>query len=112
MREFIDLSTTVPLDEACVQLGASDYLMGSRAEAKAFIDQIKRENGEPPVGASISVIKCPHDFGTYHDIRIIYDTDKPASEEWALKVEAELPHKWDEAAIECLNDNLYDFPNK
>jgi hypothetical protein len=112
MREFIDLSTTVPLDEECVQLGTNEYIMGSRLEVKAFVEQIKREHGEPPIGASISIIKCPHDFGTYHDVRIIYDTDKPASEEWALKVEEELPYKWDEEAIEYLSRNLYDFPNK
>lgn len=98
MRDQFELGTTVPHDEPCVQLGEADYSRFSRAEANALINQILREQGEPPARTGLKVISCPHDFGTYYDVAIVYDDSSEESQEWMLKVEGDLPANWDKEA--------------
>jgi hypothetical protein len=112
MRDFLELATTVPLSEPCAQMGDPNYRMDSNLEAKALIAQIKRIHGNPPAGASIKMVPCEHDFGTYYDIIVIYDTTHEESEEWALNVEGGLPDKWDAEALEYLSNELYNFPSE
>ena len=73
-------------------------MANARLESTAFRDQIYRTFGDPPPGTGIKVISCPHDFGTYLDLQIVYDDDSEESCEWAFRVEADLPGKWDEEA--------------
>lgn len=107
MRDQFELATTVPHNEPCVQLGAENYPEWSRLEAKALRDQIYRQLGQPPAGTGIKIISCSHDFGSYLDLAVVYNTDSEESEEWMLKVESELPEEWDEEAKAYLKENGY-----
>lgn len=89
----------VPLSEHCAQVGEEDYLRKSTKECRAFVNQLNRQFGEPPAKAYFKVKKCPHDFGTYHDVVIHFDEDDEAATEYAYKVENELPENWDEQAL-------------
>jgi hypothetical protein len=107
MKEQFELATTVPHNEPCVQLGQEEYLKWSRLEANTLRDQIYRQLGAPPAGTGIKIIQCPHDFGTYLDLAVVYSPDNEESEEWMLKVESELPEEWDEESKRVLKENGY-----
>lgn len=100
MRDYFELATTVPTDEPCAQVGSDNYTSTARAEAEAFRQQIYRTFGDPPVGTGIKIISCPHDFGSYLDLQIVYDCDSEESSDWAFGVEGGLPDNWDAEAIE------------
>ena len=98
--DYITLGS-VPLDEACAQVGDSNYDKRSRMESRAFINQLYRIFGKSPLGTHITPKSFPHDFGSYVEVCVVYDTDSEASEDFAFKVECAIPTEWDsEARIE------------
>jgi len=107
MRDQFELGTTVPHDEPCIQLGENDYSKFSKMEARALVNQITRNIGQPPYGASLKIISCPHDFGTYYDVAVVYDDEDEESEAYMLKAESAIPSNWDEEAIKELKDQGY-----
>lgn len=110
MQDSFELGTTVPHDELCAQMGSDTYYNDSNAEVIALIDMIERTIGNPPPGTRLKKISCPHDFGTYYDISVVYDPDDEESEEYMLQVESNLPYEWDEKAKEVLKTLGYSFP--
>jgi hypothetical protein len=107
MRDQFELGTSVPHDEPCIQLGELDYSRFSKMEARALINQIKRIIGEPPYETGFKIISCPHDFGVYHDVAIVYDDNDEESQEYMLEAESAIPSKWDKEAIKELKDQGY-----
>ena len=112
MRDQFELGTTVPHDELCSQMGDANFASFSKMEARALINQITRTFGEPPARTGLKMISCPHDFGTYYDVAVIYDDESEESQEWMLKVEGELPMNWDEEAIKELEAQGYPVGEK
>jgi hypothetical protein len=53
------------------------------------------------------IIECPHDFGVYHDVAVVYADDDEESVEYRLKVESGIPSEWDEEAKQLLRENGY-----
>ncbi len=109
MRDYLDLATTVPTDEPCAQVGSANYSKNSRLEAEVFREQIYRLFGDPPPGTGIRIKNCPHDFGSYLDLEIVYDDDEDASCYWAFEVEGNLPESWDEISLNKLKEGGYEF---
>jgi hypothetical protein len=107
MRERFELGTTVPHDEPCAQLGRPNYHQDSISECLAFIDMLTRTLGDPPAGAYLKRISCSHDFGTYHDVVVVYNPEIEEAEEYALKVESSIPDRWDEESLEILRSRGY-----
>ena len=97
MKDSLSLAPT-PVGEDCAQLGSADYFERARKECRAFVNQLVREFGEPPMGTRFKIARNPHDFGTYLEVEIEYDPDREDSAEYAYRVEAELPEFWDEEA--------------
>jgi len=97
MRDSLNLSPT-PVGEDCAQLGDANYSSRARQECRAFIQQLKREFGEPPIGAVFKITQNPHDFGTYLDVDIQFNDEDDMASEYAYKIEANLPEFWDAAA--------------
>lgn len=89
----------VPLEEDCAQVGSDGYYERSRVECRAYINQLKRQFGEPPTGGSLKILACPHDFGTYHEVIAIFNEIYPDSCKWAFEIEENLPMRWDEEAL-------------
>jgi hypothetical protein len=98
----------VPLSEDCAQVGSPQYFEKSRKECRAYINQLLRVFGEPPMGSALKIKPCPHDFGTYHEVVVYFDERFPDSMEWAFNVEENLPEEWDEEARVELT--FLDFP--
>ena len=98
MRDEIYLGP-VPIEEDCSQVGSIGYFERSRAECKAYVNQLRRQFGEPPFGGALIVKACPHDFGTYNEVVAVFDDLYPNSCKWAFEMEENIPLKWDEEAL-------------
>lgn len=83
----------------------------ARAECKAYINQLLRVFGKPPLPGYFKVKSFPHDFGSYMEVCIFYEILEipddasldeeilhSKSEAYAYNVEANLPEYWDDEA--------------
>jgi len=101
MRDYINIGSA-PANESCAQVGDINYPEQSRKECQALISQLRRELGEEPEGAQLSVKSFQHDFGSYHEVVCYYDDQNEETVNYAFKCESELPYSWDEKAKEEL----------
>ncbi len=111
-NETLELATTVPIDEPCAQVGSDNYSDNSRKEARAFINQLIRQHGQPPAGVSITTKNNPHDFGSYLDVVIKFDEDDETAADYAYGVENNLPYNWDDEALKELTEAGYELPEE
>lgn len=87
MRDQIEISCT-PWAEDCEQLGRDYRPHIARAECRAFANQIRRVIGEEPGNARLKITSNPHDFGTYHEVACIYNSDSEVETDYAFKCES------------------------
>jgi hypothetical protein len=103
--DYLYLGPT-PADEDCAQVGQDNFRKQAEKEMKAYINQLSRmfpEHDENGVGFRIKWQS--HDFGTYGEVVAYYDDSIEESYEYALKIEWNLPDKWDDEALEELENN-------
>lgn len=106
MDQF-ELSQTTPHEEPCAQVGSHNYSSDSRIEARAFINQLIRENGTPPDGVRFKITSNPHDFGSYLDVAIQFDDSNEECAKYAYNIEANTPYVWDAEAKKELAEAGY-----
>lgn len=98
MRTYAEIGCT-PASENCAQLGIlDDYTRFARLECNAYIKAMRLKFGEPPAGARYHVHGNSHDFGTYYDVRLIYDATLEDHNDYALKIENGLD-TWEEVGF-------------
>lgn len=97
MRDYLTLGTT-PTDEDCAQLGQPDYWERAKKEGRLYRKQLIRQFGEPQGTAHFVGKRFDHDFGTYIELCIVFDSDSEEETNYAYRVENELPENWDEEA--------------
>lgn len=107
MLDYIHLSRTTPCDEPCAQVGSENYMQRARIEARVYMDQLKRSFGNNPNGSFFKVVRCPHDFGTYLDIRLYYDDEQQGHVQYMMDIETGCS-KWDEQALRELRERGYE----
>lgn len=95
--DSIDLGA-VPCEEQCEQLGDSYNPARARQECRAFIDQLVRQFGQPPTGASLRIKSNPHDFGVYLEVNVNFDGCVEEAVEYAFTLEKSTPQFWDKEA--------------
>lgn len=95
MREYIEIGCS-PSDEPCVNVGEENYGPRARKECFRFVELLRKTFGPEPEGAQLTVKKFPHDFGDYYEVVCWFDDEFPESWEYALRLEAETPTKWEE----------------
>jgi hypothetical protein len=99
MRECLELGPT-PCDEECAQVGTDDYFAKARPECHRYIQLLKKKFGNPPGEAYFYVKSNPHDFGSYLEVAIKFNTNSREEMAYAYHVESNLPAKWtDDAAV-------------
>lgn len=106
--EYIELSS-VPVTESCAQVGADDYHERSLLECRVYRSQLERQFPiSEELGSDVyyKIKSFPHDFGSYREVVIYYNTDNDAAVEYAYKVEGDLPENWDEEAQKLLGQKL------
>ena len=96
-KDYLTLGPT-PCDEPCEQIGVNyDHAKATR-EHKAYIAQLRRMFPIPESLAglvSFTVKRFPHDFGTYSEVCVVWETSSDEATEFALNVEGNIPEKWD-----------------
>lgn len=76
-------------------MGEVGYYDKARRECEQFMIAIRRKCGEAPPGAYLYIKHNQHDFGTYLEVAVKYESDNEAACAYAYKVEAEAPSEWD-----------------
>jgi hypothetical protein len=94
-RDYMHIGPT-PADEPCEQLGPNYDPQKARAECNRFIAAIRQTLGTEPEGARLSIKSNPHDFGTYYEVVINYDTDNEEATKYAYRCESDSPTTWPE----------------
>lgn len=98
MKDYLSLGA-VPCNEDCVQVNRdADYYPAMRAQAKVYKEQLERMFPEQPDGAYLTVKTFPHDFGSYCEVCVVFDSDNEAACEYAYNLENNTPECWDEEA--------------
>lgn len=106
MQEEIMFGPT-PSDEKCAQIGDHNYRRNALLECHTLIRQIRRQFGQEPEGCELHIASCLHDFGTYFEVAITFDTTKKPSVKYAFDLDRELPKKWDEESRKFLINHNY-----
>ena len=107
MKDRIELGFTTPHGDPCAHVGSENYGSNSLIECKVMFNQIIRQIGQPIGTCRFGVIKCPHDFGTYHDIAIRFEDERPEEVNYVELVQNLDLENWDVIAIQELKDNGY-----
>jgi len=99
MRDCIEIGPT-PSGEDCEQLGPNYDRLKARKECKAFENQLRRAfpelNGNEKTWTRIRSEN--HDFGTYYEVAVSFDSNDEDSIELAFRIESESPEYWDAEA--------------
>ena len=106
MKDFFTIGP-VPVEEDCMQVGNENYTKFSIIECETFIDQIKRQFPNLNETVKLKTKSFVHDFGTYHEVAIWFESDDEESVEDAYKIDNELPNVWDEQSRKKLKERQY-----
>lgn len=88
-----------PGDEDCESVGPNYRPEMSKKECEEYKKLLMRIHGEPPEGASYRTVTNRHDYGTYYEVGIRFDTSNDAAIEYTFKVENDTPAQWDDMAM-------------
>jgi hypothetical protein len=102
MRDFISLGP-VPCNEPCAQLGTAIYDARRRIENQVFRNQLETEFPAAVFGCKA----FPHDFGTYHELVVYFETDDAEATDFALHVETEASSEWSLTSLRLLKEQGY-----
>lgn len=99
MKECLEIGSS-PSDESCAQVGDENYSSQARKECSVWIEQLKREVGKVYPNfedlISFKVKSNRHDFGTYYEVAVCYDTENEDSVRLAFMVESDASTRWDD----------------
>lgn len=94
MKEYLELGAT-PCNEDCAQVGSDNYFEESSKESKRYIDLLEKKFGEHrPLSCSFRKKSFPHDFGSYYEVVVYFDSNDDESVKFAYHVENNLPETW------------------
>jgi hypothetical protein len=83
------------VDESCAHVGQPDYYVKISGECKRFITLLRQTFGDEPPGVRFAIKGFAHDFGTYHEVVCLFDTDDEEAAHYAYRCENELPSTWE-----------------
>lgn len=92
----------VPVNEDCQQVGDGYDPDRARLECRQFIEQLRRQFGPEPEGASLVITSNAHDFGSYLDVVCKVDYRINAAAEYAHNCEGAAWPEWDATARAAL----------
>lgn len=96
-RDTYEIGCT-PNAEECAQVGSPNYKERARRECQAYINQLNRAYPGMPAGMYLKISSHPHDFGTYHEVTVVFNDENDAHNDflWGnLEMGCE---KWDDEA--------------
>lgn len=90
---------TVPSDEACAQTGVTaDWATLQQLECSVYRAALIGRFGEEPAGACLGLLRQGHDFGSYTELVVKYDTRSEAAASYAETV-ADGLRRWFDAGF-------------
>jgi hypothetical protein len=98
MSDYLELGPT-PFDEQCAQVGEDDYSVRIREETERYIKQLEQRFPNLPDGVRFKTKAFPHDFGTYHEVVVIFNPNDEAQAKAAFHVEWNLPCTWEDNEV-------------
>lgn len=93
MTDYIELGVT-PCNESCCQVGRDNYSKYGLLEAREFKRMLEALYADKLDLVTFRVKTCPHDFGSYYDVAIVYDTEEGMNV--AYEIEDSYPADWPE----------------
>lgn len=106
MIDYIDLGP-VPANETCAQVGSDGYHERARAECKRYRALLEATYAAAHDGrecpARIVIKSNPHDFGSYLEVGVKFDSDDAKQLEAALWLEDNAPTEWPDHNL-CQDD--------
>jgi D-alanine-D-alanine ligase-like ATP-grasp enzyme len=97
-NEYLEIGN-VPSGENCVQVSDKhDYMPAMRAETQKYKEMLLKRFPNCDL-IELSIKSCPHDFGSYLDIRVKFDDNNDKSISQAYFIEANLPEKWSDNEV-------------
>ena len=104
VMEYMEIGSS-PYEEDCAQVGSNGYVERANKELFAYMNQLKRLF---PAAESLNVrfrIKWfSHDFGSYGEVCMHWDTGNEEADVYVYEIEKELPGYWDEEAKKELGE--------
>lgn len=106
--DSIEIGTT-PSEEDCAQVGSKDYDYYElvKMELESFHRQLLRAFPNTPDGIRFKKQSNPHDFGTYYDLVIRFNSDSEEAVNYAFNIENNTPKQWDDQARSELESKGY-----
>jgi hypothetical protein len=97
MRDFMTLGP-VPFEEECIQVSPEVDYTEMRNEVVKFVNLLQERFVNIPENAYFSIKRESHDFGTYFEAAVYWDTEDTDSQTFAFFVESNLPAHWSDDA--------------
>jgi len=98
-RQVLELGSC-PYDEDGADITRPGFAERAKRECAALIEQIRRQFGPEPPGTELKTQPKSHEAGTYYEVVVEYGDED--GEAYALRVEDNLPARWDEEAKRVL----------
>jgi len=93
--QYIEFDST-PYEEDCVQVRTGEnYMPAMRAQANRMIEMLEARFPDAP--GYFSIKSCPHDFGSYLEIRYCFEGDDGWG--WANFIEDNWPSTWGDTQV-------------
>ena len=95
MKDFMTLGP-VPFEEDCIQVSPEVDYSAMRKEVANYVALLESRFINIPENAYFGIKRESHDFGTYFEAAVYWDTEDADSQAFANFVESHLPATWAE----------------
>ena len=108
MNDYLTLGST-PASETCVQVGHENYGKICRVECRVYRQQLERILAKEfnEIVVPLVTKSFPHDFGTYHEIAVLYDPNNKEQVKQSFWLDNNTPDEWDDEAKKYLEEAGY-----
>ena len=93
MKDFMTLGP-VPFEEDCIQVSPEVDYSAMRKEVANYVALLESRFINIPENAYFGIKRESHDFGTYFEAAVYWDTEDADSQAFAYFVESRLPATW------------------
>jgi hypothetical protein len=106
--EEVEIGTS-PVDEDCTQVSSkdTDYIFWNKLECHILIRQLRRMFPELTDRVRLKVKPNHHEFGVYYEVNAVANYDDEMALDAAWKLQDLLPSKWDEQALQELEEEKH-----
>lgn len=92
MKDHMNIGPT-PCNESCRQVG-NDSFEEIQAESKKYVEKLMKYFN--PQHCEIIVMTFQHDFGSYSEAVVQYETSEPNAVDEAITIENHTPQTWEQ----------------